>query len=119
VTGVPGVDRPTTHAQDWDATAEAKGRPTVAQLAARRPVRTDRDRTLDFIVGTARMHVPAEAVTDTTTWAVCVCRDGAHPAKRRVTVRDEVAARLVTLLNGRHVVTVRRIVIDVPPVEVP
>ena len=34
MTGVPGVDRPTTAAQDWDATAEAKGRPTVAELAA-------------------------------------------------------------------------------------
>ena len=148
MTGVPGVDRPATAAQEWDATAEAKGRPTVAQLAdpilaaagllapedgiaraktwaderraeiARRAPRTDREHALDFIVGLCSLHLPAERVTDETKWAGCMCKDGAHewPGSE---VSEASARRVVAESDDCHLVTVRRIVIDVPPVEVP
>ena len=64
--------------------------------------------------------MPPDASTDTTTWCVCVCADRQHAAGDYQALPDERAARETARMTGAsHVVARRRLVIDVPPVEVP
>lgn len=120
---------------DYDATAELKGRPTTAQreLAYAAAVtdrvlgavfgqgpRSDSERAFERLAGTAT-QVGAD-FTMSTGFLVCVCADGDHaPRDHASQVFDTAApaAREHTHIGASHVVRLRRMVVTTAEVIEP